>query len=334
MSGALRVGVIGTGAIAQIVHLPLLKEMQGVRVQAVCDLDENKAAAIAGRLGIPSVYEQTEEILEDDQVDAVVICSPSHLHQEHAIAALEAGKDVIVERPLALDPEGAEAMIRAAESADRLLMVAYNNRFRPDTRGVKSFVASGELGRIYTVHGTWFNRKSHLRRKTWRHRRETGGGAFMDLGVQVLDLCLWMLDYPRAERVTANLNPGEAMEVEDAAAVLIGLEGGAALSVQVTWNLVAEHDRHHVRLLGTAGTAQTYPLKVMKEAEHGMLNVTPQVAPGRENAYTASYRSELRHFVTAARGATSSPLPREQVDVMRIVQAVYESADRGTEVPV
>ncbi|MFW5952035.1 MAG: Gfo/Idh/MocA family protein, partial [Gemmatimonadota bacterium] len=98
MNGALRVGVIGTGAIAQIVHLPLLKEMQGVRVQAVCDLDENKAAAIAGRLGIPSVYEQTEEILEDDQVDAVVICSPSHLHQEHAIAALEAGKDVIVER--------------------------------------------------------------------------------------------------------------------------------------------------------------------------------------------------------------------------------------------
>ena len=77
----------------------------------------------------------------------------------------------------------------AAETAGRTLMVAFNNRYRPDIRGLKSFISSGELGDIFTLHGTWFNRKVRSKRPTWRHRRESGGGAFMDLGVQVLDLC-------------------------------------------------------------------------------------------------------------------------------------------------
>ena len=327
-----RIGLIGAGAIAQIVHLPLLKEMPGARIEALCDVHDHKARALADRLSIPHVFRSDEVLLDSDTVDAVVICSPNHMHERQAIAALEAGKHVLVERPLALNARGVQAVVKAAKKADRTLMVAYNNRFRPDTRGVKSFVTSGELGEIFTIHGTWFNRKVRLKRKTWRHRREAGGGAFMDLGVQVLDLCLWMLDYPQAARVCAHLNPGEDMDVEDAAAVLIRLEDGTTISVQVTWSLLGGRDRHHVRLLGTAGTASTEPLKVVKEAEQGMLDVTPQIAPGRENAYTASYREELRHFILAAQGAVEAELPIEQIDLMRIVEKVYQSADKGCEV--
>ncbi len=330
----LRIGVIGTGAIAQIVHLPLLKEMPGVRVEALCDLHDHKARALADRLHIPYVFHSHTTLLESGTVDAVVICTPNHVHHQQAIAALKAGKHVLVERPLAMNAHDAKAVIAAAEKADRTLMVAFNNRFRPDTRGVKSFVASGELGEIFTIHGTWFNRKVRPKRKTWRHERESGGGAFMDLGVQVLDLCMWMLDYPTADRVCAHLNQGEDMDVEDSAAVLIRLEDGTTISVQVTWSLLGDRDRHHVRLLGTAGTASTEPLKVIKEAEHGMLNVTPQIAPGRENAYTASYREELRQFVEAAMGTTKVELPREQVGLMRIVERVYQSAEKGAEVRV
>lgn len=329
---AVRVGLVGAGAIAQIVHLPLLKEIPGARVEALCDVHDHKARALADRLEIPHVFRSLDELLDSDTVDAVVICTPNDLHAEQAIAALQAGKHVLVERPLALSAQSARSVVDAAEAADRTLVVAYNNRFRPDTRGVKSFVTAGELGDIFTIHGTWFNRKVRLKRKTWRHRRESGGGAFMDLGVQVLDLCLWMLDYPEATRVCAQLHPGEDMDVEDAAAVLIRLADGTAISVQVTWSLLGDRDRHHVRLLGTAGTASTEPLRVMKESEQGVLDVTPQIAPGRENAYTASYREELRHFVAAALGTVRPALPREQVEVMRIVEKVYESADRGAEV--
>jgi predicted dehydrogenase len=328
----LRVGVLGTGAIAQIVHLPLLVDLPGARVEGVCDIDHNKAAALAGRLGVPRIFADDRDMLESDDIDAVVICSPNHLHQRQVVAALEAGKHVLVERPLALDARGAEAAVRAAEKSERTLVVAYNNRYRQDIVGVKSFVTAGELGEVFSIHGTWFNKKVRLRRPTWRHLKETsGGGAFMDLGVQVLDLSLWLLDYPKVDRVTAHMHPGEDMEVEDSASVLIGLESGAIISVQVTWSLLAERDRHHIRLFGTAGSATTHPLQVFKEMEHGILNATPQVAPGVENPYTASYREELRHFVAAAMG-TPSPPPHEQIELMRVVSAVYESAEKGREV--
>jgi predicted dehydrogenase len=328
----LRVGVLGTSAIAQIVHLPLLIDLPGARVEGVCDIDGPKAAALAARLGIPRVFSSDADLFDSDDIDAIVICSPNHLHQSQAIAALEAGKHVLVERPLALDAKGATAVVNAAEEADRTLVVAYNNRYRLDIRGVKSFVTAGELGEVFSVHGTWFNKKVRLRRPTWRHRADTsGGGAFMDLGVQVLDLCLWLLDYPKVERVAGHMHPGEDMEVEDSASVLVGLESGGIISVQVTWNLLADKDRHHIRLFGTAGSATTHPLQVFKEMEHGIMNATPQVAPGVENPYTASYREELRHFVAAALGAPQAP-PREQIELMRVVSAVYESAEKGREV--
>ncbi len=331
----LRVGVLGTGAIAQIVHLPLLKEMVGVDVQAVCDVDEAKAGAIARRLDIPHVFDDPDEMFGSGAIDAVVICSPSYLHHTQAIGAMEAGLHVLVERPLAIDPAGAEAAIKVAERTGRTLLVAYNNRFRPETRGVKSFVEAGELGEVFSVHGTWFNRKLRPKRLTWRHRRRTaGGGAFMDLGLQVLDLCMWTLGYPKVQRVSAHLHPGEGFEVEDAASVLLGLETGATVSIQVTWNLHARRDRHHIRIFGTAGSASTHPLSVFKEVEHGMLDVTPQIAPGPGNAYTASYRAELQNFVSVSLSGTQPELPREQVDLMRVVTRVYEAGDKGKELRV
>ena len=334
MSGnGLRIGVLGTGAIAQIVHLPVLSELPGASVTAVCDRDYAKAKAIAARMDIRKVYERDEDLFASEEVDAVIICSPSHLHEPQAIAALETGKHVLVERPLALDAKGAEAVVKAAEKADRVLMVALNNRYRPDALGVKAFAANGELGDVFSIKGAWYNRKVRPKRLTWRHHRGTaGGGAFMDLGVQVLDLCLWMVDYPQVDRVCAHLHPGENMEVEDAASVLLRLANGGTVTVEVTWSLFGERDRHAVRILGTGGSASLQPIKVFKEVEHAILDVTPSLPQGRENAYTASYREELRQFVAAAtRGAHQAP-PREQIQLMRIVEAVYESAEKGKEV--
>ena len=330
----LRVALIGTGAIAQIVHLPILTAMTGVRVEGVCDLDAAKARAIAGRLGIPRVFRNDDDVFRSDDVDGVILCSPSPQHSEQAVAALDAGKHVLVERPLALDARGAEAAVRAAEAAGRTLMVAYNNRYRPDAQGVKSFIAGGELGQIFAVRAAWSNRKVRPKRLTWRHRKATAGGVFMDLGVQALDLCLWLLDYPPVDRVCAHLHPGENLEVEDTAAVLLRLENGGTIFIEVSWALVGEHDRHGVRVLGTAGSASIEPLEVFKEVETGILNVTPQIQRGRENAYTASYREELRRFVSACQAAAPPDPPREQVQLMRIASLVGQSAEKGKELRV
>jgi predicted dehydrogenase len=330
-----RVAVLGLGAIAQVVHLPVLSQLEGVELVAVCDVDRAKARAIAARFGIPKVHARDEDVFRDDEVDAVVVCTPSYLHDEQAIAALQGGKHTLVEKPIAISVAGAEAANAAAERSGRTFMVAMNNRYRPDTMALRPFVQGGELGDIFLTRGAWLNRKMRIARPTWRHRRATaGGGALMDLGVQTLDLALWLLGYPPVRSVISNLHFPAGLEVEDSAAILLRLENGAGISLSISWSLVADRDRHYLRLLGTRGSGAIAPLAVYKEIETGMIDVTPAMQAHRENLYTVSYREELMRFLSVVRGEQTQPLPREQVDIMKIVATAYQSAEEKREVEV
>lgn len=329
----IRVALLGTGAIAQVVHLPILTQLPGVRVRAVCDADRSKAAAIASRFNVPEVFRKDEEVFKSDEIDAVLICTPSYLHAEQAIAALEGGKHVLVEKPLALSAEDAGRVLDTARKTGRLVSVAMNTRYRPDVQALRPFVRGGELGQPFLIKAGWLNRKVRVVRSTWRHKIETaGGGAFMDLGVQMLDLALWLLGFPRVRRIVAQMHKGERMEVEDTAVVLLEVEKGPVISIEVTWSLFAERDRHYLDVLGSKGSASLSPLAVHKEVEHGLLDVTPHLEPGRENPYTASYRGELVHFVEAIRGERPLEPPAEQVELMRLVALAYQSAREGREV--
>ena len=332
---AVRFGVLGLGSIAQVVHLPILTQQHDVEITAVCDADYDKARTIGGRIGT-RVLRSDEEVYGADDVDAIVICTPNYLHAPQAIAALEAGKHVLVEKPLALSPEDARRVVAAARASDRVLMVAMNNRYRPDTLALKPFAEGGELGHVFLTRGAWLNKKMRLARPTWRHRLATaGGGALMDLGVQTLDLCLWTLGFPEAASVFCHLHTPPGAEVEDTAALLLRMADGSCISLTISWTLVAERDRHYMRLLGTRGSAMIQPLAIYKEGDNGLLDVTPALpTTGRENAYTASYRAELVHFVAAIRGDATVEPPAEQVGLMAIVEAAYRSAAERREVEV
>ncbi|HEX6135329.1 MAG TPA: Gfo/Idh/MocA family oxidoreductase [Longimicrobiales bacterium] len=334
--GKLRVALMGVGAIAQVVHLPVLNELDDVELAGVCDVDHVRANALAARFGIPHIFRRDEDVFRSDLIDAIIICTPSYLHEEQAVAALEAGKHVLVEKPLALSPEAVERVCAVAGGTGRTLMVAMNNRYRPDTLALRPFATNGELGDVFLTRGAWLNRKTRVVRPTWRHRRATaGGGAMMDLGVQTLDLCLWMLGWPDPASVMTHMHFPDGMEVEDTAGIIVRLKNGAGISLTVSWSLLAERDRHYMRMLGTRGSGAISPLGVYKETDTGqMIDVTPNVAQSRENLYTASYRAELSHFVAVARGAGEEPLPREQVNIMRIVEAAYRSAAEKREVEV
>ena len=333
MAENLRVGLLGLGAIAQVVHLPVLHSLEGVTLAGVCDVDRAKAKAIANRFGVTRVYQNDEEVFNDSEIDAVVICTPSYLHHTQAIAALEGGKHVLIEKPLSIQADDAEKVLQVAERLNKTLMVAMNNRYRPDIQALKPFASGGELGNLFLVRGAWLNKKVRLVRPTWRHRKQTaGGGAMMDLGVQTLDLAMWFLDFPRARSVFAHMHPGEGMEVEDTVAIVVRLDNSSAVSLSLSWSLVAERDRHYMRLLGTRGSGSIQPLAVFKELEHGMLDVTPKIEPGKENMYTASYREELTDFVETVRGARPYAPPSEQVQLMKIVAAAYRSAEEKREV--
>jgi predicted dehydrogenase len=143
MKPDVRVAVVGTGAIAQMAHLPVLRKMRGVNVVALCDTDHAKARALADRLEIPNVYVDLEDLFEAGNLDAIIISTPSHLHQPYTLEALAAGVDVLCERPLALSTRGVQLILEAAASSGRKVMVGNNHRFRSDVQALDRFLRGG-----------------------------------------------------------------------------------------------------------------------------------------------------------------------------------------------
>lgn len=328
----IRVGIVGAGAVTQLVHLPLLTERADVEVVALADTNEHKARTIAQRFGVPRVLSDAQ-LFNDADLDAVVICTPNHRHEQQAIGALQAGLHVLVERPLALDAAGAQRVIDAARTAGRVVSVGMHHRFRPDVGALRSFVASGELGRIYAGRVAWMNRRVNLRHTTWRQRPdEAGGGAFMDLGVQSLDLAMWLLGGPTIERVHAIFS-SEEPEIEDAASVQLDTAEGIAISIEVSWTYTHAEDRHYARVLGLEGSGSLPPLEVYRQLGGRCLNVTPKQPRADEGgSYLGAYRREVDHFLRAARGLVEAPLPRDQVTLARVVEAIYRSGRERREV--
>lgn len=329
----IRLGIIGAGAISQIVHLPILAERPDVHVVALADTDVHKAETLSRRFSVPMVM-GADDLLTLDDLDAIVLCTPNHLHEPMAIAAMEAGRDVLVERPLASTSEGARRVVDVAEQTGRVLMVGMPHRFRPEVIALRSFVKGGELGELYAVRGSWLTRSFPSTRTTWRaDPEEAGGGSLIDLGIPALDLCLWIVGFPEVERVLC-LVAAEGDAVEHSATLLTETREGLAISLEVGNRLYAGEDRYYVRVMGLDGSGSLPPLEVFKQLGGRPMEVTPrQPKPrGGENPYTNAYRRLLDDFVRRVTGVGEKSLPREQIGLMAIVEAAYRSAKTGREV--
>jgi predicted dehydrogenase len=326
----IRVAVLGAGAIAQVVHLPILARMRGVEIAAVNDRDAQTARTVAERYGSRAV--EAQAIWDDASINAVVVCTPSHRHEENVCDALAAGKFVLCEKPLALTAGGVARVLETPGARERLL-VGMNQRYRADAKALRSFVVSGELGEVYYLKTGWLSRtKPSGRLRSWRQMRHTGGGALMDLGLQMLDLALWTFGHPKPLRVSAHLHTPPGSEVEDAAALLLRLEGDRLVNLEVTWSLIARRDRQFMHLLGSAGSGSLAPLQVFRQMDRGLVDVAPSLPPGTENIFTASYRTELLHFIEVVRGEQRLSPPDEHVRLMRIMEGAFQSAAEGREV--
>jgi len=330
---SIRLGIIGTGAISQVVHVPIFTERTDVDLMVLADADHHKAEMLAQRFGVPRVADW-ESVVDDDELDAVVLTTPNNLHEEMCVRALESGKDVLVERPIASTSAGAAHIVETARRTGCLLVVGMPHRFRPEVSALRSIVAGGELGDLYSVRGSWLTRPAPVVRPGWRQRRETaGGGALIDLGIPALDLCLWISGFPKIRRISCVITRGE-YEVEDAASLMAETEDGMALSLEVSNRLFARNDRYYARVLGTEGSAAIPPLRVFRQLGGRPLEVTPrQPTPrGGENPYMNAYRRLLDEFVRAVLGRADIPVPEEQVGLMALVEAAYEAAASGREV--
>ncbi len=332
MKDGVRIAVVGTGAIAQLTHIPVLSKLRGASLVALCDNDAAKARALADRFGVPDVFTDFEELLDSDELDAVVITTPNHLHEPHVLSALRANLHVLCERPLSLTARGVERCIAAANKVDRRLVVGTNLRFRADVQALDQFLRNGELGQVTSIRAGALT----VRRGTdsgWRTRRaESGGGSFLEQGFPLLDLALWLADFKAPVRVSAVMRRGRgATAVEDAMQVFLECEGGLVFAFDVSWSYVGDEERWWFEVHASRGSARLAPLRVTKELNGRGVDVSPSGAAARESPFLQSYRAEIAHFLAVIRGEAPYEPPGDQALVHRVLEAIYRAADDGKE---
>jgi len=331
MSSDIRLGLVGAGAIAQLAHLPVLSKIRGARLVAICDNDGPKAGALAQRLGVPDIFTDIDELLDSDELDAVVIATPNHLHEPHVLRALKAKVHVLCERPLSLTTGGVNRILSAAVAADRKVVVGNNHRFRSDVQQLRRFLEGGELGRVTGMRAGQYQFRTT--QQGWRSSKaEAGGGAFLEYGYPLLDLALWLTDFPEPVRVTAHMDSSKQGSVEDTMLVHLVCANGISYSFDVSWAYVGQEERLWFEVISTKGSARLSPLRVVKELNGRPTNVSPTGAAARESVFLQSYRAEIAHFISMLKDESPYEAPDDQLKVMRVVDAVYKSAEEGREI--
>ena len=267
-------------------------------------------------------------------MDALLIATPNHLHESHILAALAAGCHVLVEKPLALTAAAAQRIAKAAEKRDRVVLPGMTHRYRPDAQAVRSFIQNGELGEIDSMRSSWHVARPARTALGWRQRKdEAGGGAMLDLGLTMLDLCLWLAGNPAPARVSAALvRPKGDRAVEESGSAYVVCENGASIFVDVTWRHIGEGERFGVGLRGAKGTAGINPLHVWKELNGIPQDVSPTGSLSRENAFSASFRAQWAHFLAAIASEAEVPPLTEHITLLRVLEAIYKSDADGKDV--
>ena len=260
-----RLGFVGLGWIGAM-RLEALAGAGAAEVAALCDAVPGRLESIARAHPGARCFESFEELVArsgDLQLDGLVIATPSSFHAPQTLAALDAGLAVFCQKPLALDAREAREMVETARRADRLLGVDYSYRFTDGARRLRELIAAGALGRVFSLDTVFHN--AYGPDKPWCFDPKlSGGGALMDLGVHLIDLAFWLLDDPRVRTVQGNafrngepLDRSEGPGIDDFASARVELEGGALVTLAVSWNAHAGQDCViRATLFGTGGGAE------------------------------------------------------------------------------
>lgn len=347
MSKKLKVGIIGVGGIAQSCHIPAFVKHPEAEITAVCDARPEVLEKVADELGVKHRYTDYNDLIKIEELDAVDVCTPNFLHKEPVIKALAAGKDVLVEKPIALNgAEGAE-MVEAANRAKKQLMVGYCMRWRPDARVLKRFIDAGDMGEIYYARAHALRRRGIPGWGVFTQKDKQGGGPMIDIGCHILDLTLWLMGHPKPVAVSGKCytkfgtRPGLVglmgkwdhtnYTVEDFAAGIVRFESGAILTIESSFAANIEKDVFNTSLMGTEGGCDLDPLRIYREERGSLTDTSPAFIAGPKGVQEAA----VTDFIDAIREGKPVPVTGEEgLKVSRIIDALYKSSEEGKEVPV
>ena len=355
MDKKIKIAVIGCGGISNC-HLGGYSRNPNVEIYALCDINRARAEEKAKKYGVPEerVFGDKDKMLAAlPEIDAVSVCTWNNAHAECTIAALNAGKDVLCEKPMAMNAAEAAAMKAAADKSGRLLMIGFVRRHGNDAALVKDFIDNGWFGDIYYAKaqylrrngnpGGWFGDKSR-----------SGGGPLIDLGVHVIDLVRYLVGNPKPVSAygatyrklgnrpdvkgsmaylsaDAKAKDQEICDVEDLASALVRFDNGMTLSVEASFSLNLKSDTGNIEIYGDKAGAKMDPeLHLFTNLNGYMANV--DFAQKTSLSFDGLFDKEINHYVDCLLGKAKCIAPAEDgVTLMKILDAIYKSAATGHE---
>ena len=354
MTKKIKLGIIGCGGIANGKHLPSLSKVKKVELVAFCDIEVSKAEQAAEQYGTENakVYEDYKELLRDESIDVIHVLTPNISHAEISIAAMEAGKHVLCEKPMAKTASEAKEMLDVAKSTGKKLTIGYDNRFRPDSQHLHKITSRGDLGEIYFAKAHAIRRRAVPTWGVFLDEEKQGGGPLIDIGTHALDLTLWMMNNYKPKSVMGsvyhklgkNENAANAwgpwdpdkFTVEDSAFGFITMENGATISLEASWALnTLDVDEAKCTLSGTEGGADMKDgLRINGEDMGNLYTTKVELGAGGVAYYDGASESnadlEARLWIDSIINDTEPTVKPEQAYVVtQILEAIYESAKTG-----
>lgn len=348
---AFRVGIIGCGAIANEMHLPNWQELENeerIELVGVCDIIEERAVQAKEKYGAKKVFLGYDKMLKEDQYDIIDVCTQNRVHCPAAAAALNAGANVLVEKPMAMNAAECEQMIAAAKAGRRKLMVAQHMRFESSAEKLKGIVERGDLGQIYTASAKYLRRRGIPGWGKFHLKKESLGGPLIDIGVHMMDLCIWLMGCPKPVAASGkvyrmfgdrpdlcNADWGrpfkpEEFDVEDYATALVRFEKGVTMQVECSWAANIPDEIYGISVLGDKAGIATEPLGVYGYYNDTLTSMKFDWLPKQEG-----HRMEIRHFVQCLEENLPVRVqPVESLRVQKIIDAIYESSAKNKEIAI
>lgn len=341
-----RIGMVGAGSISGS-HLSAAREGAGAKIVAVCDIIEERARRRAAEFNIPEVYTDHRRMLEEADLDAVIVGVPNNVHHVITVNALQAGKHVLCEKPMAINVAAGEKMVAAAKASGKILAVGLVNRMRSEVQTLRGMVDRDELGKIYYAKAMMIRRKGIPGWGSWFTRKEeSGGGPLIDIGVHALDVAWFLIGNPKPISVSGHTYTAFGPErrglgswgipdwsgtynVEDLATGMIRFDNGAVINLEVSWALNMPPETR-INVIGEKAGALCPldgNLRFYSEVENELVDTT------RQGSKVSIFRAQLQHFTDAVREGKPVLTPGEHgLTVTRMLEGIYDSAAAGKEI--
>jgi len=329
-------------------HWQELEKEGRVELVAVCDVIEERAKSVAESFGISKFYTDYEEMLRKESFDIIDVCTQNRLHCPVTLAALEAGSNVLVEKPMATNVAEVERMIETAKARNRKLMTAQHFRFMKPHEELKATVESGKLGQIYTARVSMLRRRHIPGWGKFHIVSESTGGPVIDIGVHLIDLALWLMDFPKPVSVSGqayrmfgdreDLVSGEwacnyprpEFDVEDYANAYVRFENDVTMSLEVSWAANIPEIFEQLSILGDKAGISANPPGIYGYTKEALTDTRFSWLPEQNPD-----RAEIRHFTECVeKGLPVRVKPEESLIVQKIVNAIYESSEKKMEIKI